>query len=668
MYILNSFKKLNILKISRIDYRNDINGLRALAVLGVVFYHAEISIFKGGWLGVDIFFVISGFLISNIIISELNHGTFSFYSFYKRRTKRIIPALFSVILFSFIPSYFLLTPKAFSEYISSVISSIFFYSNIYFSNLDFYNAQPVKFMPLLHTWSLSVEEQFYFLLPALLVVLYKNYKKHIFVSISFLFIFSIFLNYLVVSEIKFYYIQFRFWEFLVGVIAMILWKNISFKNISYIGLLLILLSFYYFDDSWINQIEPKLISIFGVFLILLSDNKHSKLSNISNLNMIQNIGLVSYSFYLFHQPIFAFFRVYKLSNFENVKNNTTEISFYESLILIIITYFLSNLNYKFVEKPFLYEKIKTKYLLYPFFILVFISISFLSNSFPPRELSVPSKVILNSSDLRYQELYDGQKRCPNQNIKNLCKFQNDNQSVEVIAIGDSMFENLRTIKSKNSSVGFNFTLFSDGGCLFVFKEKFRNSDCPSNNKEDLDDYFKSITDSIIIYGGRFPLHLTESRFFNGYVNEPGVYKNSTNLTLSEKEKLIIDTILFFLNNNNKVVLVYPIPEQGWNVSDIYINNALDWNEDLGYSHEIWKDRVESSNVLLDKIEHKNLFRVFPEDIFCDTFIPKKCTAKYKNSIFYYDSIHLSIEGEILLSNAILLEIQNAINDFKIKNN
>ena len=130
-------------------------------------------------------------------------------------------------------------------------------------------------MPLLHTWSLSVEEQFYFLLPALLVVLYKNYKKHIFVSISFLFIFSIFLNYLVVSEIKFYYIQFRFWEFLVGVIAMILWKNISFKNISYIGLLLILLSFYYFDDSWINQIEPKLISIFGVFLILLSDNKHS---------------------------------------------------------------------------------------------------------------------------------------------------------------------------------------------------------------------------------------------------------------------------------------------------------------------------------------------------------------------------------------------------------
>src|SRR5210317_2544570 len=166
------YKLTDISSIKRISFRQDINGLRAIAVLAVVFYHAELELFKGGWLGVDIFFVISGFLISNIITSELNRGTFSFYSFYKRRTKRIIPALFSVILFSFIPSYFLLTPKALNEYISSVISSIFFYSNIYFSNLDFYNAEPVKFMPLLHTWSLSVEEQFYLLLPALLVVLY----------------------------------------------------------------------------------------------------------------------------------------------------------------------------------------------------------------------------------------------------------------------------------------------------------------------------------------------------------------------------------------------------------------------------------------------------------------------------------------------------------------
>ena len=664
MFNLNFINKLDILKISRIDYRKDINGLRALAVLGVVFYHAEISIFKGGWLGVDIFFVISGFLISNIIISELNNGIFSFYTFYKRRTKRIIPALFSVILFTFLPSYFLLTPKAFSEYISSVISSIFFYSNIFFANLDFYNAEPVKLMPLLHTWSLSVEEQFYLLLPTLLVILYKKNKKHIFTSICLLFSFSIFLNYLVQSEIKFYFIQFRLWEFLIGVITLILWKNISFKNFSYIGVLLILFSFYYFDDSWINQIEPKLISVFGVSLILLSDNKQSKLSNISNLNMIQNIGLVSYSFYLLHQPVFAFFRIYKLSNFENIKNNTIEISFIESLILIFITYFFSNLNYKYVEKPFIYESIKTKYLLFPFFILLFISISFSTNFFPSRELSVPSKVTLYSSDPTYQELYIGEKRCPNQNIKNLCKFINNNSFVEVVAIGDSMFENLRTIQSNSSSLGFNFTLFSDGGCLFVFKEKFRNSDCSSNEKEVLDDYFKSIRDSIIIYGGRFPLHLNESRFFNGYVNELGVYKNSTNLTLLEKEKLIIDTISLFLSNNNKVILVYPIPEQGWNVSDLYINNSLSWNKDLGYSHEIWKDRVASSTTLLDKIEHKSLFRVYPDDIFCDTFIPNKCAAKYKNSIFYYDSVHLSIEGEALLSAAILLQIQNALNELK----
>ena len=129
--MIKFFKQINTLNIKRISFRDDITGLRAIAVLSVVFYHADISIFKGGWLGVDIFFVISGYLITNIILSELNEGNFSFKRFYIRRIRRIIPALISTILLTIPFAYWLLTPKAILEYVGSMYASMFFYANLY---------------------------------------------------------------------------------------------------------------------------------------------------------------------------------------------------------------------------------------------------------------------------------------------------------------------------------------------------------------------------------------------------------------------------------------------------------------------------------------------------------------------------------------------------------
>tara|TARA_B100001996_G_scaffold101893_1_gene76436 strand:+ start:1477 stop:2013 length:537 start_codon:yes stop_codon:yes gene_type:complete len=175
---------LDIKNIKRISFRSDINGLRAVAVLSVIFYHADFNFFKGGWLGVDIFFVISGYLISNIIISELNRGKFSFKRFYIRRIRRILPALFSTLLFTIPFAYWLLSPKAMVEYLQSMFASLFFYANYYFQNLDFYNADPTKYMPLLHTWSLAIEEQYYLLFPLLAYSIYKYGKKYFLVSTS----------------------------------------------------------------------------------------------------------------------------------------------------------------------------------------------------------------------------------------------------------------------------------------------------------------------------------------------------------------------------------------------------------------------------------------------------------------------------------------------------
>ena len=191
MFFLNFFKISNV---KRISFRNDINGLRCVAVLSVVFYHADITVFKGGWLGVDIFFVISGYLISNIIISELNEGNFKFKNFYIRRIKRILPALFSTLLLTLPFAYWLLSPKAMYEFLNSMIASVLFFSNYYFMNLEFYIAESTKVMPLLHTWSLSIEEQYYILFPILSVLIFKNFKKHFTLVIICLAAGSIYLN------------------------------------------------------------------------------------------------------------------------------------------------------------------------------------------------------------------------------------------------------------------------------------------------------------------------------------------------------------------------------------------------------------------------------------------------------------------------------------------
>ena len=164
--------------ISRISYRYDVNFLRALSVIVVVFYHADIKYFSGGWLGVDIFFVISGYLISNIIISDINNGKFKFKHFYLRRIRRILPALFSTIILSIPFAYILLQPKGLLEFSRSLISSVFFYSNLYFRNLDFYNSSSAKTMPLLHTWSLGIEEQFYIIFPIIFLIFFKKFRNN----------------------------------------------------------------------------------------------------------------------------------------------------------------------------------------------------------------------------------------------------------------------------------------------------------------------------------------------------------------------------------------------------------------------------------------------------------------------------------------------------------
>ena len=169
-----------------LKHRKEIDGLRAIAVIPVVFFHAGFNLFSGGYVGVDVFFVISGYLITSIIIKELNNNTFSLTNFYERRARRILPVLIFVIFISSIISFIFLTRSELAEYFQSVKATLLFYSNFYFWKTSPYFISESELKPLLHTWSLSIEEQFYIIFPIILFCFYKFYKKFIPLVFGFL--------------------------------------------------------------------------------------------------------------------------------------------------------------------------------------------------------------------------------------------------------------------------------------------------------------------------------------------------------------------------------------------------------------------------------------------------------------------------------------------------
>ena len=182
----------------KLVYRPEIDGLRAIAVVAVILYHAKITIlgyqpFKGGFIGVDIFFVISGYLITTLILKEIvRTNQFSFKYFYEKRIRRILPVLLCVTIITSIVSYFILLPLSLIDFVKSILATIFFFSNIYFWIVgNKYGEESELLRPMLHTWSLSVEEQFYILFPIFLIIIFKFFKKYIAKILILIFLFSL---------------------------------------------------------------------------------------------------------------------------------------------------------------------------------------------------------------------------------------------------------------------------------------------------------------------------------------------------------------------------------------------------------------------------------------------------------------------------------------------
>lgn len=329
-------------------YRREIDGLRAVAVLPVILFHAGFSWFSGGYVGVDVFFVISGYLITTILIGEIESGTFSIAKFYERRARRILPALFFVMLCCIPVAWFWMVPAQFKDFSQSLVAVSLFASNILFWKKEDYFAPEAEESPLLHTWSLAVEEQFYICFPLLLLMLWRFGRNPVFYIVVMVSAFSLLLseygwrNY---PSANFYLLPTRAWELGVGAICAFLLYGKSLKGnqvLSALGLLLIVFSIFTYDKTVPFPSVYALVPVIGSALIILFASQDTLTARLLSTKALVGIGLISFSAYLWHQPLLAFARIRHLP----------ELSLQAMAGISVASIFLAYLTWRYVEKPF----------------------------------------------------------------------------------------------------------------------------------------------------------------------------------------------------------------------------------------------------------------------------------------------------------------------------
>lgn len=356
-------------------YRKELDGLRGISVLSLLLFHAGFRAVRGGFVGVDVFFVLSGYLITSIIWSDFAEGSFSLSKFYQRRAKRILPALFFVLVACIPIAWMWLTPTDMRAFSESLLTVITFASNIFFWRETGYFDTAAELKPLLHTWSLAVEEQFYLFFPLVLLCTFRLNRRRVRLLIFSLLVLS-FLTAEWATRMKptaaYYLLPTRAWELLSGAFVALTILRVPSESLrvraemgALIGLTLIIGSIFCYDKytpfPGIYAIAP----VAGAVLIIIFAHENTSIGKLLARRYLVQLGMMSYSIYLWHQPIFAFAR-YRFSLGEDRRA-----MFALSLASILVGY----LSWKFVENPLRFSQ-KSRLVLTVLLVAAFVGLSF----------------------------------------------------------------------------------------------------------------------------------------------------------------------------------------------------------------------------------------------------------------------------------------------------
>jgi peptidoglycan/LPS O-acetylase OafA/YrhL len=638
----------------KLNYRPEIDGLRGLAVISVVLYHAKFFIFNfnilsGGFLGVDIFFVISGYLITLIILKELSISKkFSFIKFYERRVRRIIPAFFFIIIFISPLAWLVLLPFDYINYAKSNISAAFFYSNYFFwKDQLVYASESALLKPLLHTWTLSIEEQFYILFPLIFIFFWKYLKKYLLIililGLVISLIFADFVSYQF-PTFNFYNLLSRTWELLAGsLVALIQFKNYKIIKKSYLPYIsfstffIIIICLFYFDSSIRNPSLLTFIPVISTSILIYSLSHQSLIKSFLSLNAFVKLGLISYSLYLWHFPLFAFARIANLFDYNwSIK-----------IIIIFISIFFSLLTYNYIEKPFR-DKNKTSTTKIIYFFIFSLTFVLLLSFFIIKGAGfvnrLPKNIKENPFEKPWFQLKDNNRKCMDR-FKKYCEF-NKGKKKTVYLVGDSHMGSLaNTINEKIIKDKFNFKVIVNGGCFYTpnldkvgSQDEIPDKQCNINFHEFVRQKLLMSKDSIVIIGGNLPLYLNQKSFSG---RSSGRFKSYGD---KKAEDLIKNSLNELAQSNSKIVIIYPIPEFKVNVPQyLFLINNLKFIDflykgNLQYSYQEYLERTKSTYEIYDSILGKNIFRVYPEKIICNQI---QCKSYNNDTNFYSDHNHPS---------------------------
>jgi len=644
--------------INNLKYRPEIDGLRALAVVPVILFHAGLEVFRGGFVGVDIFFVISGYLITKILIEEIENKRFSIVNFYERRARRILPALFFVMLVCIPFAWMWMLPSQLKDFSQSLVAVSLFVSNILFWRETGYFAAASEEKPLLHTWSLAVEEQYYVLFPVFLILAWRFGKNRVFWMIVVMAAISLLLSewgWRYSATANFFLAPTRVWELFAGSIAAFIVHKHGIQNsniLSVIGLTAIIFSIFFYDETTPFPSVYALVPVLGVVLLVLYAGKETLAAKLLSTKGFVGIGLISYSAYLWHQPLFAFARI------RSMENPATLFMLALSLLSILLAYF----SWSYIEKPFRQRKrIKKRGVVVFSAVALFGFFLFGYNV----HINEGYKERFNISNSVYTSLSrsERERECYGytQQSNWFCSIGLVSSQKNIFVYGDShALSFLPAIDNALSQINKGGIFTHVSGCtpllgIHALRNDQRNSNCNEFNRRVFN-YIKENPVDTLILVARWTYYTD-----GGYEGDDFSYIGfrEADERIQETSRLAFEyglreTITAYSEIGVKVIIVPQIPQQHSEPLNIYAQSSLS-GKSLTESSVARSKHLMLQRYVTSVFEAEGVTLLDFTDTFCND---SYCNVGTDAASFYFDDDHLSLSGSSLLVKPLLDFLSN----------
>ncbi len=641
-----------------LKYNPSIDGLRGIAISLVLLFHIWPKYFSFGYVGVDIFFVLSGYLITQIIYTKLESNTFSLKEFYRNRIRRIFPALIVVLTTTVVIGYLFMFPSELEQLGKHIKSSAFFYENFRLIGEIGYWDESAILKPLLHFWSLAIEEQFYIFWPLILILLYKI-RLNIVLTLFVLFL-ILFTIPLIIEIDKFYHTLSRAWELGFGGLIFIIsykYKNIfevlnKYKYLVYIAFFISIAVSY--NNSSFSTIKTFIIVFFSALLIL--SLSHDKSKTIFSNNILVFIGLISFPLYLWHYVLISYTHIFGF-----------EIDIIIGLSLIFLSILLSYFTYRYIE---IYARAKSSYIFVLGLFLMVLILGFMGNYVSKKD-GLPNRSYLESNE-KFEKQFI---RTPAQNdlgvslttkvlgykpTNDYIKSTSDDMTKKyILVIGDShAHTSYHGFEIESKKYGFETILLANSSCpTYLGGAMGKNIDDLNQCKKKIDTIYELINSKLdiekvilttrmgYIYNMGFGVVDGGGKSWNYYYED--FFKNKNDYNQKENFFDVVEKTFLYFENNKKVKFYYLMenPELGFSPKNCLIRPFDLFPNNCRLTLDSYLNRAGEYRSFIYKLSQKyrNTNILDPKDMYCDD---KYCYAIKENKMLYADDDHHSIDGSL----------------------